>query len=99
MHAALEEPADLPHALAVAGVDALDEPIEVALRAVDPRCELLDGLAARDLALVVAADAVGDDVEAARVVAEERVLVDLTLPADVSARYRYGASKCHPDAS
>ena len=41
--------------------------------------QLIDGLAARDLALVVAADPIGDDVEPARVVAEERVLVDLAL--------------------
>jgi hypothetical protein len=36
----------------------------------------------------VAADAVGDHVEAAVIVVEERVFVDLTLPPDVGTSHR-----------
>jgi hypothetical protein len=85
LDAALEQAADLPDALAVTTRDAIGQAIEVARGAVDPHAELLDGLAARDLALVVAAHTVGDDVEAPCVIPEERVLVDLTTASDVRA--------------
>ena len=50
-------------------------------------CQLLDGFATGDLALVVTADTVGHDVEPSDVVAEQRVLVDLASAADVGARH------------
>ncbi len=88
LHAALEQAADLPGRLAVAGPDAAGQPVQVVRRAVDPHAKLLDRLAARDLALVVATHTIRDDVEAPRVVSEERVLVDLTAPAYIRASNR-----------
>src|SRR5262249_45620913 len=88
LHARLEESADLPHALRITCDHPFDEAIEVARGAVDPHGELLDGLAARDLALVVAADPISDDIEPPLVVAKEGVFVDLTLPPDVATRHR-----------
>src|SRR6185503_21354501 len=40
-----------------------------------------------DLALVVAADTIGDDIEPACVVAKQRILVDLASAADVGTRH------------
>src|SRR5205085_2034545 len=86
LHTALQEAADLPHALRITCLDALDQAIEITAGPVDPHGELLDGLPARDLALVMPAYTVGDDIEAALIIAEEGVLVDLALSPDVSAR-------------
>jgi len=49
--------------------------------------QLLDRLPARDLPLVVAAHAIGHDVEPAFIVAEQRVLVDLASSSDVGPRH------------
>jgi hypothetical protein len=83
LHAGLEESADLPHAFRVPDRDPLDETVEIAGCAVDPRLQEVGGLPAGDFAFVMATNAVGDDIEAACIIAEERVLVDLTLPANV----------------
>jgi len=71
----------------VAGLHAFDQPVEVPVGTGDPHPQLLDGFAAGDLALVVPADPVGDDIEPAVIVPEQRVLVDLASAADVGTRH------------